>query len=101
MTAGEMLGRARKSAGVTVADLAQMTKIRASIIAAIERDDWDLWEPAVRKELEYAISTKSALTYRTLAQMCAARRDYPDVFEILHLVTPCVVKHDAVFTQRF
>ncbi|CAB4884360.1 unannotated protein [freshwater metagenome] len=41
MTAGEMLGRARKSAGVTVADLAQMTKIRASIIAAIERDDFD------------------------------------------------------------
>ena len=27
--------------------------------------------------------------------MRAARRDFPDVFEILNLVTPCVIKHDA------
>ena len=70
------------------------TEIR-NLATLRQRDDWALWEPAVRKELEYAITIKSALTYRTHAQMRVARRDYPDVFEILHLVTPCVVKHDA------
>ncbi len=27
--------------------------------------------------------------------MRAARKRYPDVFEIINLVTPCVIKHDA------
>ena len=70
------------------------TEIR-NLASLRQRDDWGLWEPAVRKELDHAIKTKSALTFRTSAQMRAARRAYPDVFEILHLVTPCVVKHDA------
>ena len=70
------------------------TELR-SVAALRRRDDWALWEPAVQKELEYAIDVKKALRYRTNAEMRAARRDYPDVFEILNLVTPCVIKHDA------
>ena len=70
------------------------TELR-SISALRARDDWSLWEPAVRKELDHAFKTKGALTYRTSHELRAARREYPYVFEILNLVTPCVIKHDA------
>ena len=59
------------------------------------RDDWHLWEPTVRKEVEHAILVKRALTFRSNAEMRAARRQHADVFEIINLVTPCVIKHDA------
>jgi hypothetical protein len=66
-----------------------------SLAALRSRDDWALWEPAVRKEVDHAFKVKRALTYRTHADMRAARREFPASFEILNLVTPCVIKHDA------
>ena len=49
----------------------------------------------MRKELNHAINVKSALTYRSNAEMRAARKSFPDVFEIINLVTPCMIKHDT------
>ena len=40
MSVGERLQQARIAAGLTVEDLADHTKIRSSIITAIERDDF-------------------------------------------------------------
>lgn len=40
MSAGEMLSAARSARGLTLDDLAQMTKLRASILAAMEDDDF-------------------------------------------------------------
>ena len=40
MSAGQMLNAARTSRGMTLEDLAQATKLRASILAAMEEDDF-------------------------------------------------------------
>jgi cytoskeleton protein RodZ len=40
MSAGEMLHEAREARGMTLDDLAQTTKLRASILAAMEGDDF-------------------------------------------------------------
>ena len=40
MSAGQMLNAARTSRGMTLEDLAQTTKLRASILAAMEQDDF-------------------------------------------------------------
>ena len=66
-----------------------------NLAALRRREDWPLWEPAVRAEIDHAVKVKGALTYRTSREMRAARLAYGDVFEILHLVTPCVIKHGA------
>ena len=39
---GSMLARARISAGLSIDDLAYKSKLRATIISAIERDDFSL-----------------------------------------------------------
>ena len=39
-TAGQMLQQARESRGMSLDDLAQATKLRATILAAMERDDF-------------------------------------------------------------
>ena len=41
------------------------TELRS--IAALRRSDWNLWEPAVRKEVDHAFTVKKALQYRTNA----------------------------------
>lgn len=40
MSAGQMLSAARKGAGLTLDELAHSTKLRASILAAMEDDDF-------------------------------------------------------------
>ncbi len=40
VSVGERLQQARVAAGLTVADLADQTKIRATIITAMEQDDF-------------------------------------------------------------
>lgn len=40
MSAGQMLRAARTARGLTLDDLAQATKLRASILAAMEEDDF-------------------------------------------------------------
>ena len=40
MSAGEMLGEARSARGMSLDDLAQATKLRASILSAMEHDDF-------------------------------------------------------------
>ena len=40
MSAGEMLSAARLAHGMTLDDLAQVTKLRSSILAAMEQDDF-------------------------------------------------------------
>ena len=40
MSAGEMLRAARSARGMSLEDLAQSTKLRASILAAMEDDDF-------------------------------------------------------------
>ena len=40
MSAGEMLSAARAARGMSLDDLAQATKFRASILAAMEHDDF-------------------------------------------------------------
>jgi cytoskeleton protein RodZ len=40
MSAGQMLAAARAARGLTLEDLAQPTKLRASILAAMEDDDF-------------------------------------------------------------
>lgn len=40
MSAGQMLAAARAAHGMTLDDLAQVTKLRASILAAMEDDDF-------------------------------------------------------------
>lgn len=40
MSAGEMLSAARTARGMTLEDLADATKLRASILAAMEMDDF-------------------------------------------------------------
>ena len=40
MSAGQMLNAARESRGMSLEDLAQSTKLRASILAAMEADDF-------------------------------------------------------------
>jgi hypothetical protein len=64
-------------------------------VAALQRlHDYSEWEPAVRAELEYAFK-KKAMTLRTGAEFKAARARFPGQHEVLNLVTPCVIKHDA------
>ena len=64
-------------------------------VAALQRlHDYSEWEPAVRAELEYAFK-KKAITLRTGAEFKAARARFPGQHEVLNLVTPCVIKHDA------
>jgi cytoskeletal protein RodZ len=40
MSAGQMLSAARRAAGLSLDDLADATKLRASILAAMEEDDF-------------------------------------------------------------
>lgn len=40
MSAGQMLRSAREAAGMSLDDLAHATKLRASILAAMEQDDF-------------------------------------------------------------
>ncbi len=40
MSAGEMLSAARTARGMSLDDLAQITKLRASILSAMEQDDF-------------------------------------------------------------
>lgn len=40
MSAGSLIREARESAGLSLDDVAQVTKIRASILAAMEQDDF-------------------------------------------------------------
>ena len=40
MSAGQMIGAARRAAGISLDDLADATKLRASILAAMEQDDF-------------------------------------------------------------
>ena len=40
MSAGEMLHAAREARGMSLDDLAQVTKLRASILSAMEQDDF-------------------------------------------------------------
>jgi cytoskeleton protein RodZ len=40
MSAGEMLSAARVARGMSLDDLAQVTKLRSSILAAMEHDDF-------------------------------------------------------------
>jgi cytoskeletal protein RodZ len=40
MSAGQMLNAARTGRGMSLEDLAQVTKLRASILAAMENDDF-------------------------------------------------------------
>ena len=40
MSAGQMLNAARTARGMSLEDLAQVTKLRASILAAMEDDDF-------------------------------------------------------------
>lgn len=40
MSAGQMLSAARRASGMTLDDLADATKLRASILAAMEEDDF-------------------------------------------------------------
>jgi cytoskeleton protein RodZ len=40
MSAGQMLSAARSARGMSLDDLAQATKLRASILAAMEEDDF-------------------------------------------------------------
>jgi len=40
MSTGVMIQRAREAAGLTLDDVAEATKIRASILAAMEQDDF-------------------------------------------------------------
>ncbi len=40
MSAGAMMHAARESAGMTLDDVASATKVRASILAAMEQDDF-------------------------------------------------------------
>jgi len=42
MTVGLLIRSARKQSGLTVTDLAAVTRLRASIIAAMETDDFSL-----------------------------------------------------------
>jgi len=44
-----------------------------SLAALRSRDDWALWEPAVRKEVDHAFKVKRALTYRTHADIVMLR----------------------------
>jgi hypothetical protein len=57
--------------------------------------NWAERAEAVRPELDHAIKMKKALTLRTHADMRAARRSFHHRHEVLNLVTPCVIKHDA------
>jgi cytoskeleton protein RodZ len=40
MSAGQMLSEARTARGMSLDDLAQITKLRASILSAMEQDDF-------------------------------------------------------------
>jgi cytoskeletal protein RodZ len=40
MSAGQMLNSAREARGMSLDDLAQVTKLRASILSAMEHDDF-------------------------------------------------------------
>jgi len=66
-----------------------------SISALQKLPDWAEWRKAVLPEIQHAIDVKQALTLRSDAEFRAARRQFRDRHEILSLVTPCVVKHDA------
>ena len=66
-----------------------------SVAALRKLPDWKEWRDAVRPGLHHAIEVKKGLTLRTHADFQRARRLYGDRHEILNLVTPCVVKHNA------
>ena len=64
-------------------------------VAALQKlPDYAEWVPAIQAEIDYAMR-KNALTLPPQAEFQAARRRFPGKHEILHLVTPCVIKHDA------
>ena len=64
-------------------------------VAALQKlPDYAEWVPAIQAEIDYAMR-KHALTLRPQSEFQAARRRFPGKHEVLHLVTPCVIKHDA------
>jgi hypothetical protein len=66
-----------------------------SVRALRSLPDWLEWEQAIRPELDHAVKVKKALTLRSNTEFHTARRRFRDCHEVLNLVTPCVVKHDA------
>ena len=64
-------------------------------VAALQRlPDFEEWKPAVRAEIGHAID-KNAITVRPHSAFQAARKRFAGRHEVLNLVTPCVIKHDA------
>jgi len=65
-------------------------------VTALQRlPDWEEWKAAVLPELHHAIEVKKGLTLRSHSAFLEARRRFPATHEVLNLVTPCVVKHNA------
>ena len=58
-------------------------------------DNWEDWKTVIRAELDSVIGKKKAMVFKSATEFQAARTLYGDRLEIVHLVTPAVVKHNA------
>jgi hypothetical protein len=72
-----------------------LTEYRSVRALKKHSDNWEDWKSVIRAELESVIVKKGAMVFKSASEFQAVRAQYGARVEIVHLVTPAVVKHNA------
>ena len=72
-----------------------LTEYRSVRALKKHSDNWEDWKSVIRAELESVIAKKGAMVFKSASEFQAVRAQYGARVEIVHLVTPAVVKHNA------
>ena len=83
------------SPGVTTVGSVGLTEFRSVRALRLHSGDWEGWKKVIAPELHSVINVKKAMVFKSAASFGEARKLYGDRLEVVHLVTPAVVKHDA------
>ena len=72
-----------------------LTKFRSVRALKNHGDNWEAWKAAIAAEFDSVIGKKKAMVFKSATDFQAARVQYKERVEIVNLVTPAMVKHNA------
>ena len=81
--------------GASLVDSVGLTEFRSVRALKNHGDSWEAWKALIAAELDSVIGKKKAMVFKSAADFQAARAQYKERVEIVNLVTPAVVKHNA------
>jgi hypothetical protein len=81
--------------GASLVGSVGLTEFRSVRALKNHGDNWEAWKAVIAAELDSVIGKKKAMVFKSAADFQAARAQYKERVEIVNLVTPAVVKHNA------